>query len=55
MLMLIIEMCKAPALRLKALNKHKIRNVHRYGKCYQQFNKKLTYNVHISKGSSITM
>ena len=30
---IITEICKAPTLRLKELNKHRV------GKCYQQFNK----------------
>ena len=30
-------------------------NVHQDRKCYQQFNKKLTHNVNINKGSSITV
>ena len=47
----IMEICKAPTLRLKALNRHNITLVHRDGKWYQQFNKKLTRNV--DKGSSI--
>ena len=29
----IMEICKAPTLRLKALNKHNTHNVHRGGKC----------------------
>ena len=29
--------------------------IHRDGKCYQWFNRKLTHNVDINKGSSITM
>ena len=32
-IILIMEICKAPTLRLKALNKH-THNVHRDGKCY---------------------
>ena len=48
--------CKAPTLRLKELNKHNIiHSVHRDGNCYRQFNKKLTHNVDIKKGSSVTM
>ena len=54
-----MQICQAPTLRLKALNKHNnTHNVHRHGKCYHQFNKqteKLTDNVDINKGSSITM
>ena len=44
-------------LQFKALNKHNITHnyEHQDGKCYQQFYKKLTYNVEIKKGSSITM
>ena len=54
-IIIILGICKAPTLCLKVLNKHRITyNVHRDGKCYQQFNKKLTHNVDISKGSSIT-
>ena len=34
-IIIITEMCKAPPPRLKALNKHNTRNVHRDGKCYQ--------------------
>ena len=54
-----MQLCQAPTLRLKALNKYNnTHNVHRHGTCYQQFNKqteKLTDNVDINKGSSITM
>ena len=56
--MMVMGICKAPTLptlRLKALNKHDAHNVHRDVKCYQQFNKKLTHNVDINMGSSITM
>ena len=51
----IMDICKAPTLRLKVLNKYNTHNVHQDGKCYQQFNKKLTHNVDINMGSSITM
>ena len=37
--LIIMEICKAPTPRLKALNKHNTHNVHRDGKCYPQFNK----------------
>ena len=50
-----MEICKAPTLRLKVLNKHNTHNVHRDGKCYQQFNKKLTHDVDIKTRSIITM
>ena len=43
-----MEICKAPTLRLKALNKHTVTHiisVHRDGKRYQQFNEKLAHNV----------
>ena len=54
-----MQICQAPTLRLKALNKHNnTHNIHRHGKCYQRFNKqteKLTDNVDINKSSSITM
>ena len=30
-------------------------NVHRDGKCYQQYSKKLAHNVDIKMGSSVTM
>ena len=46
-----MEICKAPTLRLKVVNKHNTHNVQRDGKCYQQF----THNVDIKKGSSITV
>ena len=53
---IIMEMCIAPALQLKALNKHNVtHNVYRGGKCYQQFNIKITHNVDINKGSIIIM
>ena len=42
------EICRAPALRLKALSRYNTHNVHRDGKCYQQFNRKLTHHVDIS-------
>ena len=48
---IIMEICKAPTLRLKVVNKHNTHNVQRDGKCYQQF----THNVDIKKGSSITV
>ena len=35
-----MQICQAPTLRLKALNKHNdTHNVYRHGKCYQQYNK----------------
>ena len=34
--------CKAPTLRVKALNEYNTHNVHGDGKCYKLFNKKLT-------------
>ena len=51
-----MAICKAPTLRLKVLNKHYIydtHDVHRDRKCYQQFNKKMTHNADINKGSSL--
>ena len=39
LIIIIMEICKAPTPRLKALNKHNTRTVHRDGKCYPQFNK----------------
>ena len=43
----IREICKVPTLQLKVLNKqYDTQNVHRDGKCYQQFNKKLTEYRH---------
>ena len=50
-IIIIMEICKAPTLRLKAVNKHNTHNVLWDGKCYQQF----THNVDIKKGSSITV
>ena len=53
-----MEICKESTVRLKALNKHNrysTHNMHRDGKCYQQFNKKVAYNVDINKDSRITM
>ena len=50
-----MEICKAPTLWLKVLNKYNTHTVHQDGKCYQQFNKNLTQNVDINMGSSITM
>ena len=53
---IIMDICKAPTLWPKALNKYNMtHNVHRNGKCYQQLNKKLAHNVDNDKGSSITM
>ena len=58
MFLIIMEIYKAPTLRLKALNKHNITHI-MYIEMdfffYQKFNKKLTHNVDISKGSSITV
>ena len=55
-IIIIMEICKTPNRWFKALNKHNITdNAHRDGKCYQQFNRKLTHNVDINKGSTITM
>ena len=34
------EICKAPTLQLKVLNKHNTHNVHQDGKCYLQFSKR---------------
>ena len=38
---IIMEICQAPTLRLRALNKHNTHNVHQDGKCYEQFNESL--------------
>ena len=56
-MIIIMEICKAPTLRPKALNKHNIAHImyiETKKKC-QQFSKKLTHHVDIDKGSSITM
>ena len=50
-----MEICKAPTLWLKTLKKRNTHNVHWDGKWYHQFNKKLTHNVDINKGLSITI
>ena len=47
-IIIIREICKLPTLRLKALNRYNTHNGHRDGKCYQQYNRKLTHYVNIS-------
>ena len=52
-----MEICKVPTLRLKALNKHNMTHIMyiETENASQQFKKRLTHNVDIDKGSSITM
>ena len=51
-----MEICKAPPLQPKVLNKHnRTHSVYRDRECYLHFDKKLTPNIHNNTGSSITM
>ena len=54
-IIIIREFCKSPTPCLKALNKYNTHNVRQDGKWHQQFNKKLTRNADIKKGSRVTM
>ena len=56
LIIIIMEICQAPTLRLKALNKHSITHImYIEMKSFLKTHTHTQHNVDISKGSSITM
>ena len=56
-LIIIVEICKAPTLRLEALNKHNITHIMYFEmeNVINNLTKQITHNIDINKGSSIAM